>query len=168
MYAQQKSTYTPLLLPALFSSTMLSKMVRVRVINQSNKSAGNTSGVYAVLGCMSIHTKTTAAGGNRYCHFMECERPLLVVIIQNRQMALSVYTQCISTLLHSKRVSRHKCIVFLNLFAMHMYQVTVKVGLRSLPWGLSYFGTRLQSSKSKGRSLRPVFPLESSDNQGNF
>ena len=47
-----KSPYTPLLLPALFSTTMLSKMVRVRVrvTNLSNTSAGNKRGVYTVLG----------------------------------------------------------------------------------------------------------------------
>ena len=42
------------LLPVIFSSMRLSKLLRVRVrmrvINQSNKSAGNQSGVYALLG----------------------------------------------------------------------------------------------------------------------
>ena len=43
----------------------LSKIVRVRVINQSNKSAGNRSGVYAVLGLGG------QVGGRRVCAYLQ-------------------------------------------------------------------------------------------------
>ena len=53
-----KSTYTPLCLPALCSSMMLSqlKRVRVRVISQSNKSAGYESEVYTLLFSRASHS----------------------------------------------------------------------------------------------------------------